>query len=115
MLQAVEKARSGGDVAKTLLFVERMLVEQGMLQPKWEQQFQGPWRKSLARCSDSRQAILYLAAVQVPQMSTLDIMASKPAFVYGMLHPALERNSSMPKLCVCMALCIGRSCNWPLT
>lgn len=66
VLQAVEKARSGGDVAKALLFVERMLVEQDMMQPQWEQHFQAPWRHSLAKCSDSRQAILYLAALQVP-------------------------------------------------
>lgn len=65
VLQAVEKARSGGDVAKALLFVERMLVEQLMMQPQWEQHFQGPWRHSLVKCSDSRQAILYLAALQV--------------------------------------------------
>lgn len=66
VLQAVEKARSGGDLAKALLFVERMLVEQHMMQPHWEQHFQAPWRQSLAKCSDSRQAILYLAALQVP-------------------------------------------------
>lgn len=66
VLQAVEKARSGGDVAKALLFVERMLVEQLMMQPQWEHHFQAPWRHSLAKCNDSRQAILYLAALQVP-------------------------------------------------
>lgn len=66
VLQAVEKARSGGDMAKALLFVERMLVEQDMMQPHWEQHFQPSWRHSLAKCSDSRQAILYLAALQVP-------------------------------------------------
>lgn len=70
VLQAVEKARSGGDVAKALLFVERMLVEQAMMQPQWEPHFQPAWRHSLAKCSDSRQAILYLAALQVRPSQT---------------------------------------------
>ena len=79
VLQAVEKARSGGDVAKALLFVERMLVEQGMMQPQWELHFQPGWRHSLAKCSDSRQAMLYLAALQVQILSLAQSWAFKSA------------------------------------
>lgn len=75
MLQAVEKARSGGDVSKALLFVERMLVEQAMMQPHWEHHFQPTWRKALAKCNDSRQAVLYLAALQVPPAQAIHIQA----------------------------------------
>ena len=73
VLLAVQKARSGADLGKALLFVERMLVEQSMLQPDWEAHFQAPWRKALAKCTDPRQAILYLAAVQVPHTCSLPI------------------------------------------
>ena len=90
MLQAVEKARSGGDVAKALLFVERMLVEQGMMQPQWEHHFQAAWRKCLAKCNDSRQAILYLAAVQVPDPLPPHITAAELLSVIVLLY-ALAR------------------------
>lgn len=65
VLQAVAAAKSGGDMAKALLFVERMMVEQDMVQPHWAGHFQAAWRKGLAKCIDSRQVIMYLAALQV--------------------------------------------------
>ena len=65
VIQVEAAARGGGDVSKALLLVERMLTEQHMLQPYWEPYFQQPWRQGLAKCSDPRQAILYLSALQV--------------------------------------------------
>ena len=65
VIQVVAAARGGADVSKALLLVERMLMEQQMLQPHWEPYFQQPWRQGLAKCSDPRQAILYLSALQV--------------------------------------------------
>ena len=52
-------------MAKALLFVERMMEEQDMMQPHWGGHFQAAWRKGLAKCTDSRQVIMYLAALQV--------------------------------------------------
>ena len=65
MIQVVAAARGGGDISKALLLVERMLTEQDMLQPHWGTYFQPPWRQGLAKCSDPRQAIMYLSALQV--------------------------------------------------
>ena len=65
VLQVVGAARSGGDMAKALLFVERMLCEQDMMQPHWGDCFQPAWCKGLAKCTESRQVIMYLAALQV--------------------------------------------------
>jgi len=67
VLQVVAAARSGADMAKALLFVERMLCEQDMMQPHWGDCFQPAWRKGLAKCTESRQVIMYLAALQVQQ------------------------------------------------
>ena len=67
VLQVVGAARSGGDMAKALLFVERMLCEQDMMQPHWGDCLQPAWRKGLAKCTESRQVIIYLAALQVQQ------------------------------------------------
>ncbi len=41
------------------------MVEQDMMQPHWPDYFQPAWRKGLAKCNESRQAIMYLAALQV--------------------------------------------------
>lgn len=65
VLQAIGAARTGSDFAKALLFVEGMLVEQQALKPSWEQHIQAAWRSALESCTESRQAIMYLASLQV--------------------------------------------------
>ena len=67
VLQVVGAARSGADMAKALLFVERMLCEQDMMQPHWGDCLQPAWRKGLGKCTESRLVIMYLAALQVQQ------------------------------------------------
>ena len=65
VLQAIGAARTGADFAKALLFVEGMLIEQQALKPQWEKCIQAAWRQALETCTESRQAIMYLAALQV--------------------------------------------------
>ena len=65
VIQVVAAAKGGADVCKALLLVERMLIEQDMMQPHWPSYLQEPWRKGLAKCSDPRQAIMYLSSLQV--------------------------------------------------
>ena len=65
VVQVVAAAKGGADVSKALLLVERMLMEQDMMQPHWASYLQEPWRKGLAKCSDPRQAIMYLSSLQV--------------------------------------------------
>lgn len=65
VLQAIGAARTGADFAKALVFVEGMLVEQQALKPSWQKHIQSAWRSSLETCNESRQAIMYLASLQV--------------------------------------------------
>lgn len=65
VLQAIGAARTGADYGKALLFVEGMLTEQKALKPSWGSHIQPAWRLGLDNCTDSRQAIMYLAALQV--------------------------------------------------
>ncbi|DBB03841.1 TPA: hypothetical protein ACH3X1_012936 [Trebouxia sp. C0004] len=74
VLQVVGAARSAGDMAKALLFVERMLCEQDMMQPRWGDCFQPAWRKGLAKCTESRQVIMYLAALQEHMVVNADVL-----------------------------------------
>ena len=71
VLQAIGAARTGADYAKALLFVEGMLVEQQALKPQWEAHMQAAWRDGLESCTESRQAIMYLASLQVKARQSL--------------------------------------------
>lgn len=89
MLQVVGAAKGGGDVAKALLFVERMLMEQDMMQPHWAAHFQPAWRKGLAKCNEARHAIMYLAALQVPTLSRMYTIAVGLLMLLAMGRPTL--------------------------
>ena len=65
VLQAIGAARTGADYGKALLFVEGMLTEQEALKPSWSSHMQAAWRRGLDNCTESRLAIMYLAALQV--------------------------------------------------